>query len=337
MKVTRGGILLAVAGALLGGTPFPRTVSAGSLDPYALAPYDAMADGLAEADLWPENKTDGAQHGHNEPTTERRRPKTLLNWMVGPHERTEDKEEPEQEQERLDPDRPHLAEASTTVGKGRIVLESGYTFTEKGSSFSSHSYPEALLRIGMFADWFEFRVGQNVVNEAHTTAGVRTRGDGAQDLYLGVKLALTAQKQYLPQVALIPQITVPTGSKAVTAGRVLPGLNVDSSWEVIKDRFSIELLTAINRVADDIHHAHVEVTTGLTGVFQLTRALEAFMEWDAFYPIGTIVQASGPRHYAVGGLVYFITKDFEVDIRAGVGLNRQANDFLAGAGFAVRY
>jgi hypothetical protein len=337
MNVRRGGILLAVAGALLGGTPFPRTVCAGSLDPYALAPDHAMTEGLAGPEPSPEHKTDAAHHGHNEPTTERRRPKTLLNWMVGNHEPREDNEEPEQEQERLDPDRPHLAEASTTVGKGRIVLESGYTFTEKGSSFSSHSYPEALLRIGMFADWFEFRIGQNVVYDTHTAAGVRTRADGAQDLYLGVKLALTEQKQYLPQVALIPQITVPTGSKAVTAGRVLPGLNVDSSWEVINNRFSIELLTAINRVADDSHHAHVEVTTGLTGVVQLTRALETFMEWDAFYPIATIAQASGPRHYAVGGLVYFITKDFGVDIRAGVGLNRQANDLLAGAGFAVRY
>jgi len=39
----------------------------------------------------------------------------------------------------------------------------------------------------------------------------------------------------------------------------------------------------------------------------------------------------------VGGLVYFITKDFGADIRAGVGLNQQANDFLAGTGFAVRF
>jgi len=36
-------------------------------------------------------------------------------------------------------------------------------------------------------------------------------------------------------------------------------------------------------------------------------------------------------------LVYFITKDVEVDIRAGVGLNQRANDFLAGPGFAVRF
>jgi len=36
-------------------------------------------------------------------------------------------------------------------------------------------------------------------------------------------------------------------------------------------------------------------------------------------------------------LVYFITEDVAVDIRAGVGLNQQANDFRAGMGFAVRY
>ena len=78
-----------------------------------------------------------------------------------------EREEPEEE-EGLDPDRPHLPEASTTVGKGRIVLEFGYTFTGKDSTFSSHAYPEALLRIGMFADWLEFRVGQNFLSQAHT-------------------------------------------------------------------------------------------------------------------------------------------------------------------------
>jgi len=73
---------------------------------------------------------------------------------------TGDSEEPE-ERGHLDPDRPHLPEASTAVGKNRIVLESGYTFTQKGSAITSQSYPEALLRIGMFADWFEFRIGPN--------------------------------------------------------------------------------------------------------------------------------------------------------------------------------
>jgi len=38
----------------------------------------------------------------------------------------------------------------------------------------------------------------------------------AQDLYLGAKLALTVQRQYLPAIALIPQMTVPAGSRAVS-------------------------------------------------------------------------------------------------------------------------
>ena len=332
IRMTNTRIPILVALVLVGGIPFSRTVDAGSLDEQFYAPQTAIGFSPAELERWFDNKREAGQQRDNEPATEERRPKTLLESILG---RKGGKKDTEDER-RIDPDRPHFPEASTTVGKGRVVLESGYTFNEKGASFFSHSYPEALLRVGMFTDWFEFRIGQNVLSE-ETLKGVRTSANGAQDLYLGVKVALTEQRQYLPEIALIPQMTVPTGSRAVTAGRVLPGLNVDFGWEVVKERFNIELLVATNRVRDDVHHSHVEVASGLTGVFGVTRRLEAFVEWDAFYPVGGTGQGTGPRHYAVGGLVYFITKDVEVDIRAGVGLNARANDFLAGAGFAVRY
>jgi hypothetical protein len=289
-----------------------------------------------DAERWFENTREVRQDGNRELVTVSRRPKTLLESILGSTGSPKDREEPE-EGERLDPDRPHFPEASTTVGKGRVVLESGYTFSEKRSSFVSHSYPEALLRVGLFAEWFEFRIGQSFLNEERTARGLMSTANGAQDLYLGVKLALTEQRQFLPAIAVIPQMTVPTGSRAVSAGRVLPGLNVDCGWEVIKEWFNLELLIATNRVGDDAHHAHVEVATGLTGAFQVTRNLEVFVEWDAFYPSGAPGPAVGQRHYAVGGFVYFITKDVAVDIRAGLGLNAQANDFLLGTGFAVRY
>ena len=237
---------------------------------------------------------------------------------------------------RLDPDRPHFPEASTTVGNGRAMLEAGYTMTRKGSSFVSEGYPEALLRAGLFADWLEIRVGQSFVGERRTAAGATTRVDGAQDLYLGAKLALTEQDRWLPAIAVIPQMTVPTGSKAVTAHEVLPGVNVDAAWEVVKDLFGIELLVANNRVRDERGVVRQELATGVTGIFQLTKTLELFVEWDAAYPV-TRIASTGPRDYAVSGLVYFITPDFAVDARAGVGLNDRANDVVAGIGFAVRY
>jgi hypothetical protein len=280
----------------------------------------------ARAQSFPAGESVAKDHG----------PKTLLEGILGGNESDKVKERSEGE-DHLDADRPHFPEATTTVGKGRAILESGYTFTEKRDSFLSHSGPEALLRAGIFADWFEFRVGQNFLHQRQTEIGETTTAGGAQDLYLGVKLGLTEQKGWLPAIVVIPQMTVPTGSAEVTARRVLPGVNVDCGWEVIKDVFSIELLIANNFVLDDLGGgSHHELATGLTSVFQLTKKLEIFAEWDAFYPTGGVGSA-GPRHYAVGGLVYFLTPNFQLDMRAGVGLNDRSNDFLAGVGFAARY
>src|SRR5262249_7341770 len=111
----------------------------------------------------------------------------------------------------------------------------GYTFAKKDSSFLSHSYPEALLRVGMFADWFEFRIGQNFLHEEEKIGGMTNVRSGAQDLYLGMKLALTQQRDRLLAIPVIPQMMVPPGSSDLTASGVLPGLNVDMSWEIVKN------------------------------------------------------------------------------------------------------
>src|SRR5262249_19830613 len=188
----------------------------------------------------------GAALAQGAPEPAAKGPKTLMELLLGSNGGDKRKDE-SGEEDRLDPDRPHFPEASTTVGLGRAMLESGYTFTKKGTTFSSHSYPEALLRAGMFAEWFEFRIGQNFVNQRLTDGDITKSANGAQDLYLGVKLALTEQKGLLPTMAIIPQTNVPTGSPSVTAHQALPGLNIDCSWEVVKDFFGIELLIANNR------------------------------------------------------------------------------------------
>jgi hypothetical protein len=259
-------------------------------------------------------------------------PRTLLEALQGS---PASNEHPSEEEDRIEPDRPHFPEATTAAGKGRVILESGYTFNSKGSAFASHNLPEALLRIGVFSDWFEFRVGQSFLHQRQLLSGVTTTANGFQDLYLGAKVAVMEQHGWLPAVALIPQTTVPTGARAVTADRTLPGLNTDLSWDIVKDFFSVEVLIATNRVRDEAGGSRLELGTGLTGSFQLTKKLEGFIEWDAFYPTGGIGPAP-PRHYVVGGLVYFISPNLAVDARIGAGLNRSSNDFLAGVGFAIR-
>jgi hypothetical protein len=57
---------------------------------------------------------------------------------------------------------------------------------------------------------------------------------------------------------------------------------------------------------------------------------------DAFYPSVDIPTGTGARHYAVGGLVLFATRNLALDFRAGRRLNARANRFLIGTGLAFQ-
>jgi hypothetical protein len=73
---------------------------------------------------------------------------------------------------------------------------------------------------------------------------------------------------------------------------------------------------------------------GITAVYDVTKKLQAFGEFDSYYATG---DSAAPQHYFVGGFVYYVTRDFAMDIRSGVGLNQHSNGYLLGCGFGLRY
>ena len=175
--------------------------------------------------------------------------------------------EPEEEK-RLDTDRPHYPEAASTVGVGRAILETGFTYYGARSTEYQQlqSAPEALLRFGLFYDWLELRIGQNwgdqrvPVTSAPDRAGrpihdpISKPRLGSTDLYLGVKLGLTEQDKWLPETALILSTTVPTGAQPFTNSIMLPGVNYDFAWDVIKNRLSIEGVVEAYGATDELGH-----------------------------------------------------------------------------------
>src|SRR5262249_35701178 len=93
-------------------------------------------------------------------------PKTILEWKIG-HEDPNKSDEPEPD--KIKTDRPDFTESSTTVGLGRVQLEMGYTYafnradetishTQNADLFHTHTYPEMLVRLGLFEEWFELRI-----------------------------------------------------------------------------------------------------------------------------------------------------------------------------------
>lgn len=259
---------------------------------------------------------------------------TLFQWSYG----TSFGGGPAGPDEPLVSDRPDFTEASTTVGRGVVQLESGYTYIQdnsNGVTTRAHSFPETLLRVGVFADWLEMRIAWNYAKEASRSAGLATeRAAGAEDLYLGMKIALTPQEGILPEMAIIPQMTVPTGARAFTNNETLPGVNWLYAWD-FNDFLSLAGSSQINMTLDpSTTDKYLEYAQSFSFGYSLTDKLGAYTEWFAFFPSGA--DTVTPTHYFDGGFTYSVTNNFQLDIRGGVGLNEAADDFFTGAGFVIR-
>ncbi|MGC1273696.1 MAG: transporter [Planctomycetaceae bacterium] len=286
---------------------------------------------------------------HHEPT--------LFGWAAGePSAETPERFGPggKFKDETIITDRPDFTEASTTVGRGVVQLETGYTFDydeSGGTRTYLHSAPEVLTRVGIVADWLELRVGVNHAWERSNDGSDDL--SGFDDLYLGAKLALTPQSDLLPEMAIVPQMTVPLGSP-VTADQVLPGVNWLYGWDVTDD-VSIAGSSQVNAAVGE---AELFVTDGVTGIgrsipagdrtfavfaqsatvgYGLTETVGAYTEWFALFPVATGGVPAEDEHYFNGGFTWQATPDLQFDLRSGVGLNEAAGDFFSGAGMATRF
>ena len=231
-------------------------------------------------------------------------------------------------------DRPDFTEASSTVGLGAAQLEIGYTYSFDNDGTDQtigQTYPEPLLRYGIFADWLELRVGWTY-NEEEVN-GART--SGSEDLYLGFKIGLTPQEGILPEMAIIPQMTVPTGDNAFTADEVLPGLNWIYGWE-LNDCISTAGSTQFNRTLDAVTgQAYTEWAQSWTIGYSLTDRVGAYTEWFALFPHSA--DTARPEHYFNGGITLLSSDDVQWDVRAGTGLNSAAVDYFVGTGVSIRF
>jgi len=234
-------------------------------------------------------------------------------------------------------DRPDFTEASSTVGLGVAQLEFGYTYSYDSDGSQStriNSFGEPLLRVGMLAEWLEFRIALFPLEERTRSGGASNTDSGVADLYLGFKIALTPQEGWLPEMALIPQMNVPTGSSAFTSDSVEPGVNWIYAW-AINDCISTAGSTQGNRRIDDSGEAYLEMAQSWTIGYSLTDNIGAYTEWFALIPNGA--DTAQIEHYANGGFTYLLSNDVQWDIRVGTGLNDQAIDFFAGTGLTIRF
>lgn len=236
--------------------------------------------------------------------------------------------------ETITTDRPDFTEASSTVGAGVAQVEMGYTFSHDdsaGVTTESHSLPETLFRYGTPIDWLELRLATNYLRENSAGSSI----DGAEDLYLGAKLGLTLQDGLLPEMAIVPQMTIPSGADGLSGNRVLPGLNWLYGWDV-NDFISTAGSTQFNHAVDGgTGGPNTEWAQSWTVGYSLHDRVAAYTEWFVLVPHSA--ETAQTQHYANGGFTVLLSDDIQWDIRAGMGLNDAADDLFVGTGLSVRY
>ena len=234
-------------------------------------------------------------------------------------------------------DRPDFTESAVTVGRGVAQLEMGYTYAyddDGTDQTTAHSYPETLLRYGFLAEWLELRFGWNYGDQT-VVGGTPSQASGSEDIYLGLKIALTPQEGWLPEMTIIPQMNVPTGAAAFTAGEIQPGLNWVYSW-AINDFLSTAGSSQFNRALDPVSSTtYYEFAQSWTIAYALSDRVGGYTEWYAFFP--SAATTAQVQHYFNGGFTYLLSNDVQLDIRGGVGMNDAAVDYFVGTGISIRF
>lgn len=240
-------------------------------------------------------------------------------------------------------DRPDFTESTEAVPAGRFQLEGGYTFTlnNRPRRSRSHTAPEMLLRAGLFEN-VELRLGwegytwlnEQVPDRSRASRRiVRTeQSQGGSDLYLGFKHKLFEQDALRPHLGLIPAVTLPGGSTGNSSGDVDPEFKLAWAYDLAE---GLSLAGNFNLgVPTDEGRRFVQSAASVSLAFDVLENAGLYVEYFGFYPAAT---DAGAAHTFNGGLTWRITERFQIDWRAGIGLNDEAEDFFTGVGFAVRW
>lgn len=238
----------------------------------------------------------------------------------------------------IETDRDSFTPAVTLVGRGRLVVESAYSFIDNRRVEDTHSFPEYLLRYGIL-DRVELRLGWNY-ETGGASAGVS--GGASSDfsetggpirestINYGMKIAVTQQDTWLPESIVILRGDTPTSGPDHSSQLTVTyawGWELLQQWKLDAairfrtaseegDRFELWAPSIVLKIPVA---ARFNVHAEYFGVFSNNKAVDS------------------TQNYISPGISYFVSPNFEVGTRVGWGMNEQAPRFFANVGAGMRF
>jgi hypothetical protein len=236
-------------------------------------------------------------------------------------------------------DRPDVTESSAVVERGLVQVEAGYTlvhFEQGQEELDVSSLPATLVRVGLVRgielrfDWLGY------VNESRKENGTRTEDSGAGGSAVGLKLALREEQGGAPQLALIADATLPSGSRSLRAERIDPALRLAAS-HTLSERLGLGYNVGLGALS--VEDAGGDLDTHGLASYSVALGTGWGEKWATFVEIFGAVPTSGPggpAHLLDGGATYLVSDTVQLDVSAGLGLSDDADDWFFGAGLSFR-
>jgi len=251
-------------------------------------------------------------------------------------------DEPDPFEERIETERHDFTQSSKTVGRGVVQIESGYTYfykDEKEKIDQSHTAPEMLTRIGISED-IEFRLRWNYAWQFRDD---EDDVDSAQDMLWAFKLGVTDQYGWRPESALEIRFTAPTGGAAWSTDRVEFGLDYIYEWEVAdgvtlagSTGFSTSALDEFSVLPEEpASDQFILWSQSVALGVELTESATLYVEYFGLFTHALADNIA--ENFLNAGIDFYLTDDFVLDVRAGLGLTPDSDDLFAGVGGGVRF
>jgi len=221
-------------------------------------------------------------------------------------------------------DRPQITNSSVIVPCGSLQLENGLQESSSGGQ-RTYDLPETSVRFGVDPKT-ELRLAIPDYFNNYAAASGPTNGLG--DVSLGMKQQLRLMHGF--DFSLIPSLSLPSGSNAISSHGYGPGLQFPWSRAVSKNWTAAGMLSLIWPTQSGRHNM-----TGQSSVYfdhQLTAPWDTYFEYSGAFP-----QRGGPQHILNIGTAYKPSPLQQFDLHVAIGLSAAVPDYSVGVGYSVRF
>jgi len=242
------------------------------------------------------------------------------------------------EEDEIETDRDSFT-ASTKVAKvGRLIVESSYSYIDNRNVHDTHSLPELLLRYGI-TERAEFRFGYNYeVGGAGNPISGNVPDDLEEEAFLesearlfyGTKVRVSNQSAWIPESVFLLHGYTPTAGK-VTATSL--GVSYVFGWKFRnKAVWDSGIHYGTNIFEEDNFNTWAPST-----VLKIPVGERWKVHAEYFGVMSDGRRRESVQHFFSPGIHYLISKDIEVGIRVGWGLNDQSPNFFNNIGIGWQF